>query len=475
MGRAPHGVGSHGELRLAVTATARCRCGAVCFLLLLAGACSDSKSSPEAVPSTTTPKPPPVEISGPVQGGAGQANAAVQDLASHGYAETEYFFGGTAVSYDGEHRDHGVWDAHENEEDSAEFRSRMIVRRPQDPARFSGTVVVEWLNVSIGSDGDPSWGYGAEEIMREGHTWVGVSAQQAGVNTLTTTDPQRYGPLDHPGDQYSFDIFTHAGRALTDHIGAAPLGGLEPETLIAIGLSQSAAFLTAYIDGVQPLTDGFDGFLLHAPGRPTPVRADLAQPTLVFVTETDLTSGYAFVDQPDSDSVRRWEVAGAAHADAWLLNELGSGFASSCGRLNEGPHHQALRAALHHLVAWVTTGKAPPTAPRIDVAAESGHPAVIGRDEHGNARGGVRTPFVDVPVSALSGEPAPGAPPLCASFGSTVAFDAATLARLYPDHDSYVDAFTASTEAAVDAGFILRPEANEMIATAQQSSIGTDR
>ena len=158
-----------------------------------------------------------------MQGGAGQATAAVQDLASRGYTESEYFFGGTATSYVGEHRADGVWDAREGER--AEFRSRMIVRRPQDPARFSGTVVVEWFNVTIGRDGDPSWGYGAEEIIREGHAWVGVSAQQTGVRALAAADPQRYGSLDHPGDRYSFDIFTQAGRALTRHAGAAPLGG----------------------------------------------------------------------------------------------------------------------------------------------------------------------------------------------------------------------------------------------------------
>jgi hypothetical protein len=394
----------------------------------------------------------------------------VQDLDSRGYAESEFFFEGTATSYVGDHEADGVWDA--REDDTAEFRSRMIVRRPKDPARFSGNVVVEWFNVTIGSDGDPSWGYGAEEIMREGHAWVGVSAQQGGVKALTATDPQRYGSLDHPGDNYSFDIFTQAGRALTDHTGAAPLGRLEPETLIATGLSQSAAFLTAYIDGVQPLTDMFDGFLVHAPAQPTPVRTDLAQPTLVFVTETDLVQyGYAFVEQPDSDAVRRWEVAGAAHVDGWLAEQ--AGYDPGCaGRLNEGPHRQVLRAALHHLVRWAQTGAAPPVAPRIEVSAEPGHAAEIERDEHGNALGGVRTPLVDVPVAALSGAAAEGGAPYCGSFGSTTPFDAATLARLYPDHDSYVAAFTAATEAAVDAGFILRPDADELIAAARQSTIG---
>jgi hypothetical protein len=35
-----------------------------------------------------------------------------------------------------------------------------------------------------------------------------------------------------------------------------------------------------------------------------------------------------------------------------------------------------------------------------------------------------------------------------------------------------VKAFTAATEAAADAGFILRPDADHMIATAKQSTTG---
>jgi hypothetical protein len=415
--------------------------------------------------------PPAIEVTGVQNVGAGQQTNAAQDLAPFGYVESEYFFGGTATTYVGEHHADGVWEA--REDTTADFLSRMIVRRPQDPATFSGTAVLEWLNVTTGTDGDPSWGYGAAEIMREGHAWVGVSAQPTGVDALATSDPSRYGSLNHPGIHYSYDVFTHAARALTANSGTAPLGDLRPRTLIATGLSASVGFLIAYVNGVQPLVEMFDGFLMHAPAQPAPIRTDLAEPTLVFVTETDLTHfGWAHIRPPDSDSVRTWEVAGAAHADAWLLDQDESGFAASCpGGLNEGPHHQTLRAALHHLIAWVQTGTAPPVGSRLELAAEN--PPVIARDERGNARGGVRTPFVDVPVAALSGEPTPGAPPFCASFGSTTPFDAATLARLYPDHAAYVDAFTASTEEAVDAGFILRPEANEMIAAAEASTIGT--
>ncbi len=470
VGPAHPGVGGGGEGRRRVTRTGRRGC-LPALLVLVAGTWIGSASSLEAASSPAPRARARVEVSGPVQGGAGQATPASQDLPSLGYTESEFFFGGTATGYSGARKPNGIWNARPAAR--AEFRSRMIVRRPQDPARFSGTVVVEWLNTTTGRDLDASWGAGADEIIREGYAWVGVSAQQPGVRTIVAADPQRYGSLDHPGTPFSLDIFTQAGRALTRHSGAAPLAGLDPEHLIAIGQSQAASYLISYVNGVQPLVEVFDGFLLHTPAQAGRIRADLEQPTLIFVTESELAGfGYVSVRQPDSDSVRTWEVAGAAHADGVLLRQ--SGYASACPSVNEGPHRQTLRAALHHLVAWTATGAAPPKSPRVKLVTETGkgRRVVIERDEHGNAVGGIRTPLVDVPVSTLSGEAAAGGP-VCRLFGSTTPFDAATLARLYPTHDAYVSAFTASAEAAVDAGFILRPEADEMIAEAQQSAIGT--
>ena len=88
---------------------------AACFLIL-AAACS-STATPEAAPSpTTTPAAPAVDVSGPAQS-EGQATAAAQDLASSGYAESEYFFGGTATTYEGEHHSIGVTFVGRNQSD----------------------------------------------------------------------------------------------------------------------------------------------------------------------------------------------------------------------------------------------------------------------------------------------------------------------------------------------------------------------
>src|SRR4029077_19922029 len=128
------------------------------------------------------------------------------------------------------------------------YRTRVLVRRPANPESFSGTAVVEWLNVSGGVDARPDWTSLHEEIVRAGHAWMGVSAQRIGVvggpvlvgvdavgaelagKGLRAIDPERYESLDHPGDGFSFDIFTQVARAIR---AGAGIGGLLPARILA--------------------------------------------------------------------------------------------------------------------------------------------------------------------------------------------------------------------------------------------------
>ncbi len=479
-------------------------------LALFAAACSSGGGSESADEQEANPSSPPpaelgpVTVTGPVTGGVELVNAALQDLAAVGYVEQEYFIEGDATSYamEGERTPDGMWAV--EEDDTAAYRTRISVRRPADPADFSGVVVVEWLNVTAGRDGDPDWGYLHPELIREGHAWVGVSAQAVGVvggeallegvaleGGLAGSDPERYGTLDHPGDRFAFDIFSQAGAAIWNPDGPDPLGGLEPTHVIAAGESQAAFFLTTYLNAVHPTVGVFGGFLVHSRGGGAPdvsgasldeslageaieIRTDLDEPVLIFETETDLTVlEYFPARQDDTESVRLWEAAGTAHADSYLLVEVYgiaaeadvAGILDCPAPLNDGPQHEVLQAGFHHLVDWVRDGTLPPESPRLDVSG--GDPPVIGRDEHGNALGGIRTPPVDVPVATLSGDPVEGASAFCFLFGSTTPFDAETLAELYPSHDEYVAAFTAAADEAVAAGFLLQVDADEMIAGAE--------
>ena len=74
--------------------------------------------------------------------------------------------------------------------------------------------MVEWLNVSGGTDDAPEWTLSHNELIREGFAWVGVSAQQVGVDAAKSTDPAEYSSLSHPGDSFSYDIFAQAGQAI---------------------------------------------------------------------------------------------------------------------------------------------------------------------------------------------------------------------------------------------------------------------
>ena len=131
---------------------------------------------------------------------------------SNGYVEQEFRFRGMAGIYAYTSAPPPPWDL--TLQDVQPYATRMLVRRPSDPAAFNGTVVVEWLNVTNGYDIDPVWGTVAQYLLRSGYAWVGVSAQAAGVEALKKWDPQRYGDLNIVDDGQSYEIFTQAAQAL---------------------------------------------------------------------------------------------------------------------------------------------------------------------------------------------------------------------------------------------------------------------
>jgi hypothetical protein len=357
------------------------------------------------------------------------------------------------------------------------------------------------------------------EILRSGYAYVAVSAQKVGIDGAPTPggmaigvplkkqNPDRYGSLNHPGDSFSFDIYTQAGKVVRAAARSKVLGPLEPKRVLAIGESQSAAFLTTYINAVDPLAKVYDGFLVHsrfggaaslqsstmAGGQNQPrtikFRRDLRVPLLAVETETDLLDGrmpgYRSARQPDHDRLRVWEVPGTAHADnysfaagaidsgtipmeklaaAWrpMSEILGAKLAKP---INNAPqHHYVVQNALVSLDRWVGEKKAPPKAEPTKIkegAADT--PATFVLDANGLAQGGVRTPWVDVPITRLSGGGNSGSP-LAFLAGASEPFDAATLDRLYPGgKKEYLKKFESSLDATIKAGFILPADRKEIL------------
>jgi hypothetical protein len=409
------------------------------------------------------------------------------------------------------------------------FTTRVVVYRPIDPTKFNGTVIVEWLNVSGGLDADPDWTQTHNELIRDGFAWVGVSAQSTGVNQLKCPaqiaapgcfvapgDPGRYGGpggLVHPGDSYSYDIFSQAGQAIRDN-AATILGGLTPQKLIAAGESQSAGRMVTYIDAVQPITHVYDGFLVHSRGAagaplaqtplatmntpsPTFIRTDLPQPVFVFQTEFDISGAFT-ARQVDTNVFRQWEAAGTSHFDTYGLligpSDTGNGQGAVANLtamqnptdipgpggqctlpINTGGAHWLLDSAVFWLNQWVTRGTPPPSAPPLQIASTS--PFAYAKDANGNTIGGVRSPQVDAPIAVLAGignSPANAAQisRFCVLFGSTVPYTPAKLSALYKNHFDFVARYTFATLGDLLHGYLLLPDAVELVKAAAMSQIG---
>ncbi len=434
------------------------------------------------------------QLTGPITEGhvIEPLSAVPSGLAANGYTEQEYFASGTASAFTATSApDDGRWSIAPTT--SAFYRTRILVRRPIDPSRFNGTVVVEWMNVSVGESA-PDWDYLNPRLMQAGYAYVAVSAQALGVNGGTAIlgtsrhrrtdplEPTRYGTLVHPGDQYALDMFAQIGQALRSPRGAA-LGGLRPRHVVATGESQSAFYLTTFADALQPRTHTFDGIFIHSRGGGGAalgggsikssvgsvgllIRTDLKVPVFMFETQTDLIElGFASAQQPNTGLIRTWEVAGTSHADAYLVGPAATGLGCT-SPVNNGPQHEVVQAAFTAFTKWVDRGAPPPRPPPFRLATTS--PASLALDSHGNVIGGVRTPAVDVPVSTLSGAAPAGTSTICSLFGSTTPFSPSTLVSLYHSRNHYLAAYRADLARSIRRGYILPADRVELMAKARQ-------
>lgn len=471
-----------------------------CLSIVLA-ACSDGDTlnidPPEPAPPSYLPVAIPT-VEAPPDVGEPVLISTSFDFAEQGFRADEFFLSGSASSFTNlnEFQSDGRWEAEPGE--SADYRTRVVVYRPDSADAFSGTVIVEWLNVTNGFDVPAGWGVGHVEALRRGHAWVNVTAQRVGIEGLEDAvlplylkeaDPERYGSLDIPSDSFSYDIFTQVTAAIRD-TDAGILGGLVADVVIATGESQSASRLLTYINAIQPLYNAYDAFLVdsrydssqplsQAPQVEIPAppqvrfRDDLSTPVINYQAETDVIPLGAIDErQPDSDFFRLWEVAGSAHNDNYQLvsgrDDVGIGAEKAvvvensvilglfpCERpINSGPYPWVYMAALHALDTWVRDGTAAPQAPRLSVNDDQSDYLY---DSNSNVEGGVRTPYVDAPAARLSGELNEGAIG-CRLSGTTMLFDAATMAMLYSDRSGYEAAIHEATDDAVAAGFLLEED-----------------
>jgi hypothetical protein len=447
------------------------------------------------------PTKPIPTVTGPVTGGTHgwPFGAPIESLAARGYVMEEYFIDGAARRYRAEAgatlgRD-GEWETELSE--TAAYRSRLYVVRPSDPAKFNGILQVNWQNVTANVDlGSPS----GEEIFG-GYAWAGVTTQKIGVDGvpgltkgLTAWDPERYGSLHHPGDAYSYDIYAQAARLLRDGPAAGapdPLAGLRPKTVIAVGGSQSAMRLGAYINIAHQHDRVFDGFYLivhwgmcppvedislqaqFAPG-PDGLHAAASRindrgdaPILVLATECEALDNYP-VRQPDTESFRFWEIAGATHADVTQSNDMNAIMSRDAVKspLPPVPHPNIVDygyvkdAGLRWLVRWVNDKTPPPSFRPIEIETLAGGKSVLRRDEIGNAKGGIRLPDVAVATGVHKGKNKLN--PYQALSGESLMFSPEDMRRIHGSRQGFLAAWDQVVDQLREAELALPAEADRL-------------
>lgn len=489
-------------------------------------------------PAAETSRP---DVTGPiaVTGNSRPYLGAAAEVEAAGYVEEEFFLSGPAHTYEWV----GKGPAVQAIAGPVRYTTRILVRRPRDPARFSGTIEVNILNASGGVDAGAPGDFAG--MVKRGDAWIGVTTKSLTAQALKRFNPERYAALDWPNptpaeqrcarpsilptfvygppevfaalpattfnseqeDGLVWDILAQLARLLKSEARARLLPGFAKPFLFMTGASQSANYVHTWIVGFhnrerqpdgKPLYDGYlpsvGGYLLRINqcSRDIALQEDLSKvpapdvPVLSVMSESEIRNA-RFTTLPDVVRDRSgwitWQVAGGTHGAGEVpgLSRKRLGLPDPAAAPARPPQipgvtfpadylpndlawAPVLRAAYIDLVAWARDGVKPPQAPRIQLDAQLS----IVRDAHGNAQGGLRLPYVDVPVASYRGSI--GDQGLAAIIGQRQPFDAATLRRLYPSNADYTGRFNAATDALVQQRFISAEDGLAMKAAAARSA-----
>jgi hypothetical protein len=482
---------------------------------------------------------------------------SVQPAVPEGYVEEEYFVSGTGNLY--EYTETGIQIVTPCPAIAARgcsnlpYTTRMLVKRPTDPSKFSGTVVTEALNPSANFDIAAVWDRSVDYFVRNGDIFVGWSSKSIIVDqTLKGFNPTRYAALNWPYvpspdqsandgvyDGITFDVAAQIGALFKTNGPTSPISNYNVRRVFEAGFSQDGSFTFTQadiFDAIERLPGDrgiYDGYLAMGTNGPSDIDFGLtpagalpsgdpreqmqprAVPVIQADTETEVslgTLGFAgglAYRRPDSnardDRYRLWEVPGGSHvsndfslpvitlqldfaevsnitvaelppngcAHQQFVNGPTVGIAGVVSP-NTFPFAFVQNAAFVALREWVDHDRPPPLANRISVDFTQTPPVIV-RDQFGNAEGGVRTPYLDVPtatyvptdtaaqVTLLSG--------FCILDGYNFPFGDAQLDQLYSGHQDYVLRFAHDAERLVRQRFWLEPDAVTAVERAQDAAV----
>lgn len=449
------------------------------------------------------------------------------DLNQSSYSEQEFFVSGSANVYSWPDLNTLTVDA------SGPYMTRILVRRPTDPARFSGNVRLEPLNPTSGHDLDAEWEIEHDGFMRAGDAYVGITVKPVSIEAMKRFDLARYSGLSManpkpPGqrctpysssssqaseDGLAWDIISQVGRLIRSDVPENPLRDLHVATSDLTGWSQSGSYDIAYLNAIArhtTLPGGHPIFDAYLPGAGSYAGTPINQcaswidpgdprvqfnpppgiPVMIVSTPTDFFSAASYSRRTarpdDSDTperrIRLYEIGGGCHLPAdhgdyfpALERPLPKTLTSPSSvpmRMSSFPLHVVLDAAFANLDAWVRGGVDPPHASRLTAQNPSSWPVRAVGDHYGNPLGGVRTPAVDVPTATYveRGLLGPDHQPSPYA-GYDIPFSPQVLKTLYPTHQDYVDKVTADVRQLVAQRWLTDYDGAWLITQAQDADV----
>jgi len=356
------------------------------------------------------------------------------DLAHFGYVTKEYFVSGTA--------------------NGQPYTTRIVIRKPSDNSKASGLVLAESMHPS----GNPwMFHFTHRYSMAEGH--IGLEILTTPPQGLADANPERYKDLAIVNGQAN-DIIAQVGALVKSDHADNPLAGVQVRRLVLAGSSASAAVVVNFLPAsmVQRLVDMkpiYDGFMPTSNGTNLR-RVDVPMIQVPTMREVFQGFGPTRVDgDAPGDQFRMYEFAGMAHIDS---RDAAAYYPDPCKLpISRYPLAAYMSVALDHMWQWLDKGIVPPHGDRFYVDYNMDKDgSLLALDEFGNVKGGIRTPYVDVPAAKF-GVPNSGSEPpiknphpfiaargeaaqnqLCGLANYQINMPPAQLKKLYKDKKTYV-------------------------------------
>ncbi len=455
----------------------------------------------------------PVPPSGqPPLSSATRAGTEYSDLAAAGYVEEEYYLSGSgpAITAAGE----VLFDA--------PYITRILVRRPSDPARFNGTVVIEpfsWFGERAAG-----WILTRDYLLRKGYAYVGYTLNinmpredpklpaQPGeggqdANALYTGivnfdfmrrfDYARYAPLGSYYDPARFrrgdapDPFVPQSQAIGAQLALllksnkvdGPMGGLNVQRVYVNSWAVTAQVWMDYLDqgrhqswrmpDGRPLIDAYmtgkmafgevGGDVIRVP-RKMPKDAPFV--TIYSQSELmhDVQEGIALPPDTDTPMLRTYEVLGMPHLrKADLGTDHRELEPADVGKADDPRCNLLYDEPSEVIAAALLDG--------MDHWVRTGAPMptaprvlrkgkAVARDKRsGNMIGGVRPPWIIAPAATYLTEQETGCGMV---YDTKVPLPAASLRRLYGSYAGYLKQFEAAKAKSIQQGYLLEEDAERV-------------